>query len=131
VIAPALAPDLEHFVGRLAPEYQCEGHARIGQMLEHYRIPFFYRQPTLICADGHRRIQRPDFTLPTYNGAVLEYIPGRGQAANVASRSDVYRQNGIAALFLWPSDLAQAGWQKQLYGQLEQMHRQLPLGSTR
>jgi hypothetical protein len=96
-------------------------------MLDQYGIPFFYREPLLICADGRRRIQRPDFTLPTYNSAVLEYIPSDGPAPDRAGRSDVYRQNGIAAVFLQPSDLAAPHWQERLYDRLERTYRQPPL----
>jgi hypothetical protein len=131
VIAPALTPDLEYFVGKLPPAYQYEGHAQIGRMLDEYGIPFFYRQPTLICAEGSRRIQRPDFTLPTYNNMVLEYVPSEGQARDASRRDAVYRQNGITALFLRPFDLARPGWQERFYDQLEQRYRQPPPQSAR
>ena len=123
MIARASSGSLEYYTGRLQPEYRCEGHAQIGQMLDQYGIPFFYRQPILICANGHRGIQRPDFTLPTYNNAVLEYDPGNGPASDGAGRSDVYRQNGITALFLQPSDLAAPHWPERLYDRLEQTYR--------
>ena len=127
MIAGTSRGGLEYYVGRLQPEYQCEGHAQIGQMLDQYGIPFSYRQPILICENGRRRIQRPDFTLPTYNNAVLEYDPDNDTNPDKAGRSDIYRRNGIAALFLQPSDLATRHWQERLYNRLERMYRQPPL----
>lgn len=93
-------------------------------MLDRYGVPFFYRQPVLICANGRRSIQRPDFTLPTYNNAVLEYDPENDTNPAVAGRSDIYRQNGIAALVLRPSDLATPHWQERLHDRLEKTYRQ-------
>ncbi len=121
---------LERYVGRLQPQYHTDRHAQIGQMLDNYGIPFFYRQPILICADGRRRIQRPDFTLPTYNNAVIEYDPDTDRNPTLAARDIIYRRNGIAALFLQPSDLAKRHWQERLYDRLEEMYRQPPWQST-
>ena len=126
-------PDLDYFVGRLQPAYDSPGQAKIGHMLDQYGIPFFHKQPVLICAAGRRTIWRPDFTLPTYNSLVIEYDPNRHGASRVADRrtqSDVYRLNGIAALFLERSDLARPNWQKLLYDRLEESYRQ-PLAHLR
>ena len=126
-------PDLDYYVDRLQPPYNSAGQAEIGRMLDQYGIPFFYQQPALICEKGRRTIWRPDFTLPTYNSLVVEYDSARHGAFEASSRrtrSEVYRLNGIAALFLEPSDLARPNWQQGLYDRLEESYRQ-PLAYLR
>jgi hypothetical protein len=120
---PTLSPDLEYYIGKLRPQYESAGQAEIGQMLDAYGIPFFYKQATLICDNGRRKVWRPDFTLPTYNNLVIEYNPDNNHTADTSSRSNVYRQNSIAALFLEQSDLAKPDWQQRLYDQLEKRYR--------
>jgi hypothetical protein len=119
-----LSPDLEYYVGKLQPQYDSEGQAKIGRMLDEHGIPFFYKQATMVCDNGHRTIWRPDFTLPTYNAAVIEYSPNGACSAGAGSESDLARQNNIAALFLNDSDLACPDWQKRLYDWLEEMYQQ-------
>ena len=118
----SLSPDLEYYIGKLQPQYESAGQAAIGWMLDEYGIPFFYKQATLICENGRRKIWRPDFTLPTYNNLVIEYNPDNDNTADTGSRSDVYRQNSIAALFLDQSDLAKHDWRQRLYDQLESIY---------
>ena len=117
-----LSPDLEYYICRLQPQYESEGQARIGRMLDEYGIPFFYKQATLISDNGRRTVWRPDFTLPTYNNAVIEYSQNDGRAAS--SKSDLAKRNNIAALFLNGSDLAKPDWQQRLYDRLEEMYHQ-------
>jgi len=117
-----LGPDLEYYIGKLQPQYESVDQAKIGRMLDQYGIPFFYKQATLVQDNGHRTIWRPDFTLPTYNNAVIEYSQNNGRAAS--SKSDLAKQNNIAALFLNQSDLAKPDWQQRLYDRLEQMYHQ-------
>jgi hypothetical protein len=96
-------------------------------MLDQYAIPFFYKHPLLICQKGRRTIWRPDFTLPSYNNIVIEYdsaFHGIYDADRYHPRSDLYRLNGIAALFLEPSDLAGPHWQQRLHDRLEKVYRQ-------
>ena len=119
-----LSPDLEYYIGKLQPQYESAGQAKIGQMLDQYGIPFFYKQATLICDNGRRKIWHPDFTLPTYNNAVIEYNPDDDRTAGTDSKSDVYRQNDIAALFLNRSDLVGPDWQQRLYDRLEETYHQ-------
>ena len=127
------SPNLDYYIGRPEPPYDSAGQAEIGHMLDRYGIPFFYKQPVLICQNGHRTIWRPDFILPTYNSLVIEYDSTRHGAFDAASRHtrrDSYRLNGIAALFLEPSHLAQPDWQQRLYDQLEQSYHE-PLAFLR
>jgi hypothetical protein len=114
--------DLEYYVGKLQPQYESQGQAKIGRMLDGYGIPFFYKQATMIFDNGRRTIWRPDFTLPTYNNAVIQYSPNGARCAG--SKSDVAKRNNITALFLNESDLAGTDWQKRLYDRLEEMYRQ-------
>jgi hypothetical protein len=97
-------------------------------MLGEYGIPFFYRQPTLICEHGRRTLWRPDFTLPTYNNTVIQYDSAPQRTFDTDSRraSDTCRLNGIAAVFVKPSDLAEPNWQQRLYDRLEEIYRQPP-----
>ena len=114
-------PDLEYYMGKLQPEYQSAGQAQIGRMLDNYQIPFFYREPHLVWENGQRTIRRPDFTLPTYDNAVIEYTRRDGHA--IDRKKELYRQNQITALFLHESDLAAPNWQRRLYDRLEETHR--------
>ena len=97
--------DLEYYMGKLEPEYESKGQETIGHMLDEYHIPFFYKSPILVWEDGERRIKRPDFTLPTYNNAVIEYTPISDETTK--EDSIVYRENNIAALFLKDSQISQ------------------------
>jgi len=67
---------------------------------------------------------RPDFTLPTYNNAVIQYCPNGNVSSGAASKSDLARGNNIAALFLNGSDLVGPDWQQRLYDHLEKIYRQ-------
>jgi len=116
--------DLEYYLGKLQPQYESEGQTKIGHMLDKYSIPFFYRQATMVCDNGRRTIWHPDFTLPTYNNTVIEYNPNGRLSSGADSKSDVYRQNGIAALFLNGSDLVGPDWQKRLYDRLEELYHE-------
>jgi len=119
-----LSPDLEYYIGKLQSQYESAGQEKIGRMLDKYGIPFFYKQATLICDNGRRKVWRPDFTLPTYNNVVIEYNPNDRRTDGAGDKSDVYRQNNLAALFLDRSDLAKPDWQQRLYDKLEEMYRQ-------
>ena len=115
---------LEYYLGKLQPQYESKGQAKIGRMLDEYGIPFFYKQATMVCDNGRRTIWRPDFTLPTYNNAVIQYCQNGEGWPNTGSRSDLARRNNIAALFLKDSDLTGPDWQKRLYDRLEELYHQ-------
>jgi len=123
MITHTLSPDLEYYIGKLQPQYESDGHARIGQMLDQYEVPFFYKQATLICENGRRKIWRPDFTLPTYNSTVIEYHPNDDPTSNASIKSDIYKLNGITAIFLDKTNLTNPDWQQRLYEQLEKIYR--------
>jgi len=114
--------NIEYYMGKLEPQYESKAQAEIGQMLNEYGIPFFYKEPLLVWENGERRIKRPDFTLPTYNNTVIEYTPFPDEAAKRDSR--IYKENRIAALFLKDSDLTGPDWQQKLYEKLEERYHQ-------
>ena len=118
------SPDLEYYLGKLQPQYESEGQTRIGRMLDEYGIPFFYKQATMVCDNGRRTIWRPDFTLPTYNNAVIQYCPNGNSPSSAGSKRDLARGNNIAALFLNGSDLVGPDWQKRLYDRLEELYHE-------
>jgi hypothetical protein len=105
----------------LAPQYESKAHTEIGQMLNEYGIPFFYREPLLVQENRRRRIRRADFILPTYNNVLIEYILHPNQAER---SKDIYRENNITALFLDEQDLAEPNWKHRLYENLEEIYHQ-------
>jgi hypothetical protein len=77
-------------------------------VLDRAQIPFLHEQPTLIYDRGRHRIWRPDFTLPTYGGLVVEYagmmdVPD--YAAGIEHKIAAYDANEIPAVFVYPEDL--------------------------
>ena len=118
-----LSRELEDRVESLEPPYRSRGEARVGRLLDRYGIPFFYEQPTLIYDRGRYRIWRPDFTLPQYNGLVIEYagmmdVPD--YARGIAHKERAYAANALPALFAYPEDLVKPGWAKELAGRIEE-----------
>ena len=108
---------LEDRLGPLEPPYKSRGEAQIGRLLDRYGLPFFYEQPTLVYDRGRHRRWHPDFTLPEYNGLIVEYagmpdVPD--YAAGIRHKKEAYRANGIPALFVYPDDLTGPGWPEQV-----------------
>ena len=116
-----LDPDLEYYIGKLHIDFESAGQAKIASMLDKYGIPFFYKQPTLVTDNSQRKILYPDFTLPTYNNTVIDYV-SNNNINNRTKTKTIYKQNDIASLFLKESDLAKSGWQEQLYDRLEDLY---------
>lgn len=109
--------DLDDWLDDLDPPYETPDHARIGQVLDRHGIPFFYRQPTLVYEGGRHRIWRPDFTLPGYNGLVVEYadsVDDPHQHACLQRRQEVYALNQIPAVFVHPWEFSEPGWDEHL-----------------
>lgn len=89
----------------------------VGRVLDQYSIPFYYEQPTLIFDRGRHRIWRPDFSLPTHNGLIVECagmmdIPD--YADGIRHKRQAYEANGIPALFIYPEDLMERDWPERL-----------------
>jgi hypothetical protein len=123
---------LEDRLGPHEPPYRSRGEAQVGRLLDRSGIPFFYEQPTLIYDRGRYRIWHPDFTLPTYNGLVVEYagMPDRPDYANgIHHKARAYTRNGVRAVFVYPTDLCGRYWSQRV---LERIDRpvQLPPEAT-
>lgn len=108
---------LEDRLNPLEPPYRSRGEAQVGRLLDRYGIPFFYEQPTLIHDRDEHRIWRPDFSLPTYNGLIIEYagmpdVPD--YAAGIRHKRRTYAANEMAALFVYPSNLQGRDWSERL-----------------
>ena len=114
--------DLEYYLSDPKPQYESKGQEMIGRMLDKYAIAFYYKDPYLLWENGERKVKRPDFTLPTYNNAVIKYIPRLNQATERAK--DIYRENWTAALFLDDELLAKPDWQQRLYNEFEKISHQ-------
>jgi len=112
---------LESRIQENAPQYQSEQEARIGRMLDEYDIPFFYRQARLIYRDGFHEAWYPAFTLPTYDGLVVEYAERTNTPETQAQRT-AYRANHIPAVFVGTGDLAQPYWEPGLIARVERVY---------
>ena len=118
---------IEDRLGPLEPPYKSRGEAQVGRLLDRYGLPFFYEQPTLVYDRGKHRIWRPDFTLPTYNGLIIEYagMPDLSEyAAGIQHKKRVYQANEIPALFVGPSHIRRSGWPEQLAERVYRAGRQ-------
>jgi hypothetical protein len=107
----------------LEPPYRSRGEAQVGRALDACGIPFFYEQPTLIYDRGRHRLWHPDFSLPTYNGLIVEYagmmdVPD--YARGIQHKRHVYAANEIPAVFVFPEDLLATGWPEDLTRRIEQ-----------
>jgi hypothetical protein len=118
--SPKTLPSRE--LGKLEPPYKSRGEAQIGRLLDRYGIPFFYEQPLIVYDRGRHRIWHPDFTLPQYNGLVVEYagMPDKPDyMAGIRHKQKVYKLNEIAAMLVYPSDLTGPDWPVRLYEMLQ------------
>jgi hypothetical protein len=111
-------PELDALLASLEPPYKSHGEAQVGRLLDRYGLPFFYEQPTLIYDRGRHRIWHPDFTLPDYNGMIVEYagmpdVPD--YAAGIQHKVGAYKANGVPALFVYPADMTGPAWPEKLY----------------
>ena len=112
-VDPRKAPRLEDRLGPLEPPYKSRGEAQVGRLLDRYGIPFFYEQPTVVLDRGRHKVWRPDFTLPDYNGLVVEYagmpdVPD--YMDGIRHKQQTYAANGITAVFIYPQDLCGPCW---------------------
>lgn len=122
-----LSPDLKKRLRALEPPYRSRGEAQVGRVLDAYGIPFFYEQPTLIYDRGRHRVWHPDFSLPTYNGLIVEYagmmdVPD--YARGIEHKRRVYAANEIPAVFVYPEDLAAPEWPEDLLRRVEAVSAQ-------
>ena len=115
------ASRLEDRLGPNEPPYRSRGEAQVGRLLDRYGIPFFYEQPTIILDRGRHRLWRPDFTLPTLNGLVVEYA-GMPDVADymrgIRHKQKTFAANELAAVFLYPHDLTGPDWPEEVVQRL-------------
>jgi len=120
-------PELENMLTELDPPYEWKEELAIGRMLDQYGIPFFYKQPTIIYAQGKNEVWHPTFTLSRYGGFVIDYMAepfGQDQRDSVLKRQEIYNYNQIPSVVLGPKYLDKAIWRELLYKKLEQRLRQ-------
>lgn len=119
--------ELEEAIRALEPPYRSRGEAQVGRLLDRYGIPFFYEQPTLVYDHGRHRVWHPDFSLPGYGSMIIEYagMPDvQEYRQRVERKQQVYKANGIPAVFVYPDDLTGPVWAEALYHRIEQAGRQ-------
>jgi len=115
------ASRLEDRLGSDEPPYRSRGEAQVGRLLDRYGIPFFYEQAMLVYDRGSNRIWRPDFTLPTYGGMIVEYagMPDIPEyMAGIRHKEQVYRANEIPAAFIYPGDLEGRRWPERILNRI-------------
>jgi hypothetical protein len=115
--------ELEDMLDYLDPPYETKQQVQIGHMLDKYRIPFFYKQATIVYDQCQNRIEYPAFSLPTYNGTIVDYIAD-AQSKEYQTAEKLYRYNQIHAVLLTQNDLENRNWQENLYEKLEQIYHQ-------
>ena len=110
----------------LDPPYESRQELMIGRLLDQYGIPFFYKQPTIVYNQGKNEIWKPTFTLLSYGGLVIDYLPLTGQdpSNQINMRKQIYKYNQIPATVLGPPDLENPNWQESLYDKLKKEHKQ-------
>ena len=108
---------LEDRLGADEPPYRSRGEAQVGRLLDRNGIPFTHEQPLVVYDRGRYRIWHPDFVLPSYDGAVIEYagMPDRpAYLRGVRHKARVYAANGVPAMFVFPQDLQGPDWPARL-----------------
>ena len=80
------------------------------------------QQPTAVYDQGRRHVLYPDFTLPRYDGLIVEYMgmPDRPKyMARIRFKQRAYAANAIPALFVYPSDLQGPRWPERLAARIQ------------
>ena len=118
---------LEDRLGPNEPPYKSRGEAQVGRLLDRYGIPFCYEQPTIVYDRGRQRVWRPDFTLSTYNGLIVEYagmMDVLDYAGGIRYKQRAYSANKMAAVFVYPLDLTGPAWSQRVHDRIEQAGKQ-------
>jgi hypothetical protein len=110
--------DLEERVLANEPAYETLEELRIGRMLDLYGIPFFYHEARMIYDQGRYHIERPGFTLPGYDGLVVDYANN----LQTSNRQQLYQANGIPAIMVSQQELSQPDWPEKLYERIHQLY---------
>ena len=123
--------ELENILTELDPPYESKEELKIGRLLDKYGIPFFYKQATIIYDQGKNEIWYPTFSMPAYNGAVIDYIDNTDRES-LDQKIQIYRYNQIPATVLGPKDLEKPNFENDLYQKLKEKIHQFddPLAYT-
>ena len=113
---------LEDMLTELDPPYETMDELKVGRMLDQYGIPFFYKQPAIIYNEGKNEVWKPSFTMFSYGGAVIDYVPG-SEEGQIPIRKKLYRYNQIPAVVVGPKDLGRPHWEASLYERLEKAYQ--------
>ena len=123
------ASRLEDRLDPLEPPYKSRGEAKVGRLLDRYGIPFFYEQPIVVFDRGKHRIWRPDFTLPSCGGLIVEYagMPDVLEyAAGICHKHEVYSRNRVRAAFVYPRDLQGPDWPQRVMERIDAAAHRIP-----
>ena len=123
--------ELEGVLTELDPPYESKEELKVGHLLDQYGIPFFYKQATIIYDQGKNEIWHPTFSMPAYNGAVIDYIDNTDRKS-LDQKIQIYRYNQIPATVLGPKDLEKPNFENDLYQKLKEKIHQFddPLAYT-
>ena len=108
----------------LDPPYESKEELQIGRLLDQYGIPFFYKQPMILYNQGKNEVYKPSFTLMSYGGLVIDYVPDADNRV-ILERTKLYRYNQVPAILVGPRSLAEPHWDRTLYQKLQQASRQV------
>jgi hypothetical protein len=115
------ASRLEDRLGPDEPPYRSRGEAQVGRLFNRYGIPSLYEMPTVVLDRGRHRTWHPDFTLPYQGGLIVEYA-GMPDVADymqgIEHKQQVYRANGLPAVFLYPDDLQGPHWPEKVLNRI-------------
>ena len=87
---------------------------KIARLLDHVGLAFEYEKPTAVLDDGKYKTWYPDFSLVC--GPVVEYfglMDNPDYAAGAQHKLEVYRQNRIQVLPVYPDEMTE-GWEQRL-----------------
>lgn len=105
---------------RLETGYHSHEEALIGHQLDRYRIPFFYRQATIVYDQGKNQLVYPAFTLPSYGGAVIDYHR-EAYGHSYQDQKDRYQSNQIPVILITDAYLQRPDWPSRLYSDIAQI----------
>ena len=130
MIAINTKPTLDERLDENLYPFETKEHKAIGDMLNSYGIPFFYKQPMLVIENGKRMLEYADFFLPTYNGLAIDYII-ESNSGVFRRKKNVYQDNQIPAVVIGKKDIRKSTWASQLYSKLQQVYHRNPVYRNR
>ena len=116
--------ELDDMLTDLDPPYESKEELQIRRLLDQYGIPFFYKQPMILFNRGKNEVYKPSFTLMSYGGLVIDYVPGTDRK-ELLKREQLYHYNQVPAILVGPRSLAEPHWDRALYQKLQQTYRRV------